>query len=152
MPILNYTTEVNFTKTLGEITDILIAHGAQKIIVDYDGTIPVAVTFGLKHMNVMLHFSLPCNYFGVMASMGRNPKVPARLKTKEQAVRVSWRIIKNWIESQMAIVEAELATVTQVFLPYAITKDGKTLYDSINSGKTIYSYSNERTCNILRRL
>lgn len=32
----------------------------------------------------------------------------------------------------MAIVEAQMAEVTEVFLPYAVTKTGKTVYDEIS--------------------
>jgi hypothetical protein len=33
----------------------------------------------------------------------------------------------------MAIVEAQLADIAEVFLPYAITKSGETLYKEIQS-------------------
>jgi len=33
--------------------------------------------------------------------------------------------------AQLAIVEAEMADLTEVFLPYAQSRDGKTLYQSI---------------------
>ena len=69
--------------------------------------------------------------------MKRDRKVPRRLVTDEQAVKVSWRIIKDWIEAQMALVEAELAELAEVFLPYAITKDGNTLYSQIDTTKLL---------------
>lgn len=46
-------------------------------------------------------------------------------------MRVSWRIVKDWVEAQMAIVEAQLAEVGEVFLPYAVTKKGNTLYKEL---------------------
>jgi len=58
-------------------------------------------------------------------------KVPKTYQNKEQAVRTSWRIIKDWVEAQMALVESELADVSEVFLPYAITQNGSTLYEEI---------------------
>lgn len=63
--------------------------------------------------------------------MRNDRKVPRRLITDEQALRVSWRIIKVWVDAQIALVEAQLADVTEVFLPYAITKNGNTLYQEI---------------------
>ena len=48
------------------------------------------------------------------------------------SIKLSWRIIKNWVEAQMALVEADIAEVAEVFLPYAI-KDGTTLYKSIRA-------------------
>jgi hypothetical protein len=65
--------------------------------------------------------------------MKKSSKVPRSLCTEEQALRVGWRIIKDWVEAQMAIVESELAGVAEVFLPYAVTKSGTTLYKHIET-------------------
>src|SRR5690554_5648356 len=135
MAILNYTTKIDSIKTIGEIQQILVSHGAKKIVSDYDdGGVPVNVTFCLIVRNQMMAFSLPANYAGVLRAMEKNKKVPRSLCTKEQAVRVAWRIVKDWVEAQMAIVEAEVAEMAEVFLPYTVTKSGNTLYKEIESG------------------
>lgn len=132
MPILNYTTKIDCYKTITEIHKHLSAHGVSKIITDNneDG-FPIGLTFclNMKEHNKMIAFSLPCNFKGVLNSMKSNRKVPRSLCNDQQAMRVGWRILKDWIEAQMAIVEAELATMTEVFLPYAVTNSGKTLYE-----------------------
>lgn len=133
MAILNYTTSIACEKTIMEIQKCLVMHGATKIVTDYTDQIPTALTFCLILNDNLTAFSLPANYSGVLRSMRNNPKVPRRLITDEQALKVSWRIIKNWVEAQMAIVEAQLADVAEVFLPYAITKNGTTLYKEIES-------------------
>ena len=133
MPILNYTTSVDSTKTIAEVTRILVDHGAHKITTDYKGSLPIALTFCLTRQGKVIGFSLPCNYTGVLKAMERSRKVPRRLCTDEQALRVSWRILKDWIQAQMAIVEAQLAEVTEVFLPYAITPSGSTLYKQVTA-------------------
>lgn len=131
MAILNYTTQIDFEKTIQEISKILVKHGATKISTDYKDNIPVAVTFCLVLNGNMVGFALPANYSGVLKAMQKDGNVPRSLQTKEQALRVSWRIIKDWVASQMAIVEAQLAEMAEVFLPYAITKNGNTLYKEI---------------------
>ena len=133
MAILNYTTSISSEKTIGEIMKCLVKYGATKIVTDYNGTIPCAVTFCLNLNNSLIAFALPANYDGVLKAMKKDNKVPRRLLTEEQALRVSWRIVKNWVEAQMAIVEAQLADITEVFLPYAITKSGTTLYKEIQN-------------------
>lgn len=45
-----------------------------------------------------------------------------------QAERVSWRIIKDWVEAQIALVESSQAEMAQVFMPYATDESGGTLY------------------------
>lgn len=133
MAILNYTTSIACEKTIMEIQKCLVKHGAEKIVTDYTNKIPTAVTFCLMLNGNLAAFSLPANYSGVLKSMKSDSKVPRKLLTDEQALKVSWRIIKNWVEAQMAIVEAQLADVAEVFLPYAITKSGTTLYKEIKS-------------------
>lgn len=133
MAILNYTTSIKCEKTIMEIQQCLVKHGATKIVTDYSNQIPVSVTFCLILNDNLVAFSLPSNYRGVLKSMKSDNKIPRKLITEEQALKVSWRIIKNWVEAQMAIVEAQLADVAEVFLPYAVTKSGSTLYKEIGS-------------------
>jgi hypothetical protein len=60
--------------------------------------------------------------------MERDRNVPRSKCTEAQAKRVAWRIVKDWVAAQMAIVDAQLADVAEVFLPYAITRTGLTVY------------------------
>jgi hypothetical protein len=145
MAILNYTTSIKCEKTISEIMICLVKHGATKIVSDYDGQIPSALTFCLDIKGTLVAFSLPANYHGVLKAMTEDNKVPGRLCTKEQALKVSWRIVKDWVETQMAIVEAQLADITEVFLPYAITKSGNTLYKEIQeNGMKMLKQENEK--------
>jgi hypothetical protein len=131
MAILNYSTKIDSIKTIGEITQCLVKHGANKIVSDYENGIPVSVTFTIMLKDNPVFYSLPANYNGVLKAMEKTKGVARSLCTKEQAIRVSWRIIKDWVEAQMAIVEADLADIAEVFLPYAITPSGNTLYQEI---------------------
>jgi len=116
-----------------EVQQCLVGHGATKIVTDYENEIPTSVTFCLVLNDRVVGFSLPANYAGVLRAMENDKKVPRKFLNKEQALKVSWRIIKDWVEAQMALVEAELADMAEVFLPYAITKNGTTLYREIES-------------------
>lgn len=138
MPILNYTTKVDSAKTIAQITAILVKHGARKIITDYDESkLPIGVTFYIQLNEQPILFALPCNYEGVLAVMKKDKNITRSLCTKEQALRVSWRILKDWIEAQLAIIEAGLATLPEVMLPYAVTKNGQTLYQRIQGDQTL---------------
>ena len=132
MAILNYTTKIAFEKTISEIQACLVKHGATKIVTDYSpDRLPTALTFCLSISDNLVAFSLPANYSGVLSAMKKDRKVPKNFQTSEQALRVSWRIVKDWVEAQMAIVEAQLADMAEVFLPYAVTKRGNTLYKEL---------------------
>jgi hypothetical protein len=132
MPILNYTTTIDSLKTIGEIQSILVKHGATNISIDFANQIPVALTFLIELNGEFINFRLPNNAQGVYNALCKEEKVPKRFKTLEQAQKVAWRILKDWIEAQMAIIEAGLATLPQVFLPYAVIGNGQSLYDSVS--------------------
>jgi len=131
MAILNYTTQISSDKTISEIQKILVKHGATKIVTDYKNGLPSGVTFCLNMNGNLAAFMLPANYEGVLRSLKKDPNVSPKYCNDEQALRVSWRIVKDWVEAQMAIVEAQLAEMAEVFLPYAVTRNGNSLYKEI---------------------
>lgn len=137
MAILNYTTKIDPFKTCSEIQICLAKHGANQILTEIDNGLLVGISFRCQIENNFVSFRLPCNYEGVLNAMKKDRKVPNSLCTKEQALRVSWRILKDWIEAQMAIIEAQLATLPQVLLPYAITKSGETLFEKVSNDRNL---------------
>jgi hypothetical protein len=91
------------------------------------------IFFRLMTAHGPIFFRLPANIQGVHKALERDPKVPGRLKTREHAARVAWRICKDWVEAQLAMVEAEMADMVEVFLPYAQTESGETLYEVVKA-------------------
>lgn len=131
MPIKNYTTEVNATRTIGEISDQLVSHGARRVQVDYDTQRQIeGIAFDFPVQGINIHFRLPTNAQGVHAVLQSQAGVDRRQKTLEHAHKVSLRILKDWIAAQMAIVEAGAAQLAEVFLPYAVQADGKTMFQA----------------------
>lgn len=134
MAILNYTTTIDAGKSIAEIQKTLVAHGAKSITIDYDDQgNPAALSFAVQISGVWINFRLPSNWKGVRRRLDKDRSIRKGLKTDEQAIRISWRILKDWTESQMAIIEAELAELAQVFLPYAVTPDGSDLYSVLKT-------------------
>lgn len=130
MPLLNYTTNIDADRTAGEINKILSCAGATAIYTEYDpkSHLLASISFEMVIDGKRFRFRLPNEWKGVLAVLEEQKKHTSKIKaTPEQAVRVSWRIIKDWIEAQMAFIESRQATIGQVFLPYAITRDGRTL-------------------------
>jgi len=132
MAILNYTTTIDPFKTIGEIQAILVKHGALNVSVDYADKTPSALTFLVDLNGEFVNFRLPSNHTGVYKALCKDQAVPKKYKTEEQARKVAWRIIKDWVEAQMAIIQAGLATLPEVFLPYAVVANGQTLYESVS--------------------
>ncbi len=126
--LLNYTTKIEAAKTVLEIQAILVKHGASAIMTNYDaqGTVE-ALLFRVKNPWGEMAIRLPVSVSAVQDIM-RRQKVPYRFQNRSQAVRVAWRILKDWIEAQMAILETEMVSMDQIFLPYAVVKDDQTMY------------------------
>ena len=73
----------------------------------------------------------PDAVLAVLTRQNRLGKIPKRFVNHPQAVKVAWRIIKDWVEAQMAILETEMVKMEQIFLPYVIVPNGQTLYEVI---------------------
>lgn len=142
MPIANYTTTVAAEKSIGEIHGMLVSHGASHILTDYNEGKPSGIAFIITTQYGEKPFRLPANVDKVVAVLLRELQSSSyrswdtqyqeqrKAKFKEQASRVAWRILKDWVRAQMAILETEMVTIDQVFLPYMeIGEQGKTLYE-----------------------
>ena len=130
MPIKNYTSNVDVYTTVGQIQSCLVKHGARKIVTDYDeGGSLSAVCFLIDTPTGQHGIRLPANVDAVQAVLSKQ-KVKA---THEQAERTAWRIIKDWVEAQMAIIESEMVQMDEIFLPYMLNDSGETLYQLYQS-------------------
>lgn len=134
MPILNYTTTIKAAVTVGQIQAILARAGAGSVRIDFEAGQPVAVMFIVELGGREIAFRLPANAAGVFARLKNDPAVPAKLRTQAHARDVAWRITKDWLEVQLAIISAGQAEMAEVFLPYAINpRTGLTLFQEFKS-------------------
>lgn len=133
MPILNYTTNAPVEQTAAEIQKMLVRHKAQAVLSEYDDEGMLKhISFRLMTAHGPVYFRLPAKIQGVHKALERDPKIDRRkYQTHEHAACVAWRICKDWVEAQLAIVEAEMADMVEVFLPYAQTDSGETVYERL---------------------
>ena len=126
MRIANYSTTVTARRSIEEIQGILVGHGAKHILIDYEKEEPVGLAFMIATPYGDAAFRLPANIDAVQKVLNRQ-RVRSHVD-RQMAARVAWRILKDWVRAQIAILETEMVTIDQIFLPYMETKDGKTLY------------------------
>ncbi len=133
MPILNYTTSIAVEKTVGQIQAMLAEAGAQSILIEYDHErIVSSVSFRLDYNGALVSFRLPAQIDPLYVILQNDNDVPRKLKTQEQAARVAWRIIKVWVASQLAFIEAEQVEMVEVFLPFAQNPaTGETIFNQL---------------------
>lgn len=137
MPTLNYTTKIGVVQTVSEIQKALASHGATRIATDYTDGKPSGIAFALPTPAGTRLFNLPVNVPAVAKLLAdqregrngydRNGRVDAR---PEQAERVAWRVTRDWLLAQLAIIEAQMATLDQIMLPYMQWDADRTLYDA----------------------
>lgn len=135
MGTLNYSTTVAASKTVAEMQAMLAKHGASRISVDYDGGAPSALAFVLVTPHGPRHFTLPVNIDAMqrlLVQQEREGKLKSGRRdvrtSREQAERVAWRVMKDWLAAQLALVETAMAGLDQVMLPYLHVDGEKTLY------------------------
>ncbi|MBL4576413.1 MAG: hypothetical protein JKY51_10025 [Opitutaceae bacterium] len=139
MGLLNYTTKIDASKSIAEIQKCLQKHGANAILTEFgDEGFIESLSFKIHVHEQDISFRLPCDWKPVAEILRHETKVPIYVREndellKDQSLRVAWRVVKDWVEAQMAILEMQMVTVDQVFLPYAVTKDGSTVYEQICS-------------------
>jgi hypothetical protein len=135
MPLLNYTTQVAAMKTVAEVQAKLAKAGAMETATSYVEGRPVAVMFRAPTPFGPREYELPVDRDKVLAVLKQQPKVPARYVNPDQAERIAWRILKDWVEAQLAIIETAMVTIDQVMLPYMRTDDGRTVFDRYRSNQ-----------------
>lgn len=144
MGTLNYTTAVPVDRTLAECHALLGKHGAAHVATAYQDGAPAGLAFTLPTPHGVRTFTLPVDVDAVhtlltnqeQAGQFRNLRKKAgTFSSRDQAARVAWRTLKDWLEAQLALIEAGMAAMDQVMLPYLTTGEDehtgapRTLYD-----------------------
>ena len=130
MPIANFSTTVAALKTVGEIQGILVGHGAKSILMDYENGTITSLSFRITTPHGEMEIRLPVNAHAVLRVL-KEQGVSPRYANYEQAVKIAWRIIKDWIRAQMALLETEMVNMEEVFFAYLLNPGGKTLYEAM---------------------
>lgn len=133
MPLKNYTTKCPALQSIGEIQAMLTKRGATGILFEYDpagsGRLE-ALCFRINMSGKMVGFRLPSNWRRAQEALIQQDIKRAR-NDQEYVYRVAWRVLKDWVDAQMSILDLELVEMPQIFLPYAIGANDKTLYENV---------------------
>lgn len=152
MFLKNYTSDVPVSQTIFRIERVLIRCGVSGIAKEYTGTDGKigAITFTIQpgeggpRMAVRLpadtaraQEALWVNYAGDDLLPDGKLKWSCRKKLtkadfKDQAERTAWKIIQDWVEVQMSMIQTRQADFREVFLPY-VWDGEQTVYQRIKS-------------------
>ncbi len=131
-PILNYSTSISVDKTVAEIQKALSQCRDIQVLTAYEGGIVSSISFRLTTQHGVLSFLLPAKIDSIWQIM-KQSKNRRTKRTRKQAAMVAWRIIKDWIEAQVALIQADQVTLEEAFLPFIQDEHGQTLYAALES-------------------
>lgn len=142
MALLNYTTSIDAWQTVSEIQQLLARAGATHFSIRNEGSSPMGICFTIDFNGRPLNYSLPCKVEAIKKHLQTDPVAKARItkqgKGKDihgHSLNVGWRIVKDWIEAQTALIQVEMTTIAEVFMPFLIINDaGETLSNRVLFG------------------
>jgi len=146
MAVRNYTTKIATEKTIMEIETILVKFGAGGIYKEYIGRKINSIMFYIEYKGQKIPFKIPLSIEKtrtIISKAVNEGKLPKRFLQEplrsEQGEMVAWRIIKDWIDSQLSLLEMNFADAVQIFLPYAYNPvENKTMYEKFLDNKEEY--------------
>ena len=128
--IANYTTTVTVQRSLAEIIEMLAAHGSRKVLIEHGPKgEPMALAFTVKDTA----FRLPIYPIAVQQTLERDG-APPRYRTLDHANNVAWRVVRDWLRAQLALIESGMVALDEIMLPYALTAGGMTALERYREG------------------
>ena len=139
MALKNYTSQTSASSSISWIENKLTRSGAKQILkmYDIDGRVQ-GLAFIIPINGVGMSFKLPAQVDAcekTLKSEVRRPRADTFKRIKKQAERTAWKIVADWLDAQMAMIELSQVEFLQVFMPY--------LYSHAQE-KTFYQISMEK--------
>lgn len=137
--LMNYTTNVPSEKSIMEIEHLLVGLGARRITKDHaaDGVVTAFIFSFPMDDGRYIPFRMPCESDRVATVLLQSYKKfhrDTKKKIAQQANRVAWRIMLDWIKAEHAKILLNQVHPMQPFLSYAYNeRTGKILFDAMQS-------------------
>jgi hypothetical protein len=134
--IKNYTSTVGAARSVALIEHRIVKFGADNIIKTYtDGKIS-GLCFTVKMPDGRsIPFQIPARVAEVEQRLFREvrkPRPDTRKRIAEQAERTAWKLLSDWVDVQLSLVELGQVEFMEVFLSYAYDPSQKrTFYERI---------------------
>jgi hypothetical protein len=131
----NYTSTVPAERSIAKIEAVLAKHGADEIVKTCRGGKVAAIAFRITEPETLTSFAvaLPANVPAIHSVLlGKTCGFLSKTATSRilaQAERTAWKLMLDWIEVQMSLIEMRQAELLQVFLPYVIDGGKRSFYE-----------------------
>ena len=136
--IKNYTSNVPPERSVNHIEKVLVAHGARNIMKTYTPDARLGgLSFVISLNGADRPFKVPARIDRVEARLRARVKKPRKgtlNRVSEQAERTAWKILADWVDIQMSLIDLDQAEFLEVFLPYVHTGREQTFFEKIKEG------------------
>ena len=139
--IKNYTSTVPAATSIKRIEEKLVKYGAKNIMKFYEdyNLSPVGIIFEVIQNNHSIVFKLPAKVAAckdILISQIKKPRKDTIKNIEKQAERTAWKIIYDWVNIQISLIELGQAEFIEVFLPYVYElQSSKTFYEAIKENQ-----------------
>jgi hypothetical protein len=132
----NYTSSVPAKQSVANIENKLVLCGARKIMKEYDEDNALDAIFFIIPVNGKeIPFKLPAKKEkcqAILRAKVKRPTTQTEKRVVEQAERTAWKIIHDWIEVKMALIELGQEEIVESFLAYVYdASQDKTYYEKL---------------------
>ena len=136
MALKNYTSTISASKSISFIENKLVANKARDILKRYDDKGRVeSIMFIIPVNGNDYPFKLPARLSEcekiLQASLSQRARPETRRKVKDQAEKTAWKIIADWVDAQMALIELQQAEMMEIFMPYLYNHQKEKTYFEI---------------------
>ena len=134
MNLKNYTSSVPTDRTISRIEQVLAKTGASGINKDFQEGKMTALCFRIvlpTGRQISIRLPVDCEaVYDILKKEIKRPRPGTLNNLKDQAERTAWKLMQDWVEVQMSLIQMQQADFMQVFLPYVW--DGKqTFYHAL---------------------
>lgn len=151
MFLKNYTSDVPVNQTVHRIEQVLIRCGVSGIMKEYTGVNGeiAALIFQLDAPGGKVSIRIPVDKKKALealwldyadgdkltadgSAISWNPrKKKRRVDFADQAERTAWKIMQDWVEVQMSLIQMKQVDTLQVFLPYVMMNAKENYYEQL---------------------
>ena len=129
--IKNYTSTVPANRSVNNIENKLVAFGAMNILKLYTDKKLSGLCFILPVGNKEIPFKLPSRIDRVeitLKNLIKRPRPGTLEKISKQAERTAWKILSDWVDIQISLIELQQVDFLEVFLPYVYDPNKETTF------------------------
>ena len=139
MGLMNYTSQVPVNRSISYIEDKLARHGASQILKMYtiDGQVE-GIAFIISLDGVDMPFKVPAKIVEcekILRESVKRPRKDTLKRIKQQAEKTAWKIVSDWVDVQMAMIDLAQVEFMQAFFPYLYSHSKQQTYFEIMKAK-----------------